>query len=64
MYNCSSTADGGLEDGKRVAIVGGLGDGSSHDGVPWFALRVLQNDTGMRLEWHQINPVRAVKATV
>eukprot|EP00913_Durusdinium_trenchii_P012432 g11672.t1 len=36
MYNCSSTADGGLEDGKRVAIVGGLGDGSSHDGVWTF----------------------------
>ncbi|CAK9072936.1 unnamed protein product [Durusdinium trenchii] len=26
----------GLEDGKRVAIVGGLGDGSSHDGVWTF----------------------------
>ena len=25
----------GLPDGKRVAIVGGLGDGNSHDGEPW-----------------------------
>ena len=31
----------GLPDGKRVAVVGGLGDGSSHDGV-W----AFQSDTG------------------
>ena len=26
----------GLPDGKRVAVVGGLGDGSSHDGETWL----------------------------
>lgn len=44
----------GLPDGKRVAVVGGLGDGSSHDGV-W----AFQSDTGGRQKLCEGGPAPA-----